>query len=63
VGVAKTLCAQTEHKRREDESHHSLFRGSEKKPLPDLIELGTPAFFLFQRFNVEPMPLIGPAAL
>ena len=47
MGLTITLRAQTERKRREDENHHSLFRGSEKESLPELTEFGTPAFFQF----------------
>ena len=47
MGVAVTLCTQPEHERRENENHHSFFRGSEKESLSGLIEFGTPAFFQF----------------
>ena len=54
MGVAVTLRAQTERERRENENHHSLFRGSEKESLSGLIEFGTPAFFqLAKAFGVN----------
>jgi hypothetical protein len=54
MGVAVTLCAQPEHERRENENHHSFFRGSKKESLPGLIEFGTPAFFqLAKAFGVN----------
>ena len=45
MGVAVTLCAQPEHERRENENHHSFFRGSEKESLSGYLEFGTPVFF------------------
>ena len=53
MGIAVTLCAQPEHERRENKNHHSLFRGGEKESLPDLIELGTPAFFHHESTRIK----------
>jgi hypothetical protein len=54
MSVAVTLCAQPEHKRPENENHHSFFRRSEKESLSGLLEFGTPAFFqLAKAFGVN----------
>ena len=53
MGIAVTFCAQTEHERRENENHHSLFRGSEKESLSDSVELGTPASFNHESTGIK----------
>lgn len=44
MGVAITLCYETEHERRENKRDHSFFRRSETESLSCLIKFGAPAF-------------------
>jgi hypothetical protein len=44
MGVAITLCNDTEHKRREYKHDHSFFRRSKAESLPHLVEFEAPAF-------------------
>jgi len=46
MGVAITLCDQTEYERRENKHDHLFFGGSEAEPLPRLIQFAVPFQFL-----------------
>jgi hypothetical protein len=47
MGVAITLCNDTQHKRRKNKHHHSFFRRSEPESLPRFIQFGVPFQYLF----------------
>jgi hypothetical protein len=46
MSVAVTFRAHAENERRKNKNHHAFFGRSEEKPLPDTIELKTPASFI-----------------